>query len=148
MSYRRFAEDTSVPVERSTAALEEMLRRAGCLSFARGTHPGQAVVEFAMKDRRIRLRMKLPAVLATQTSGQRARAEQEHRRLWRALLLVVKAKLEGVRSGIETFEEAFLPHIVMPDGKTMAELVIPQIAVAYKSGKMPPLLPGLGETGQ
>ena len=59
-----------------------------------------------------------------------------------ALALVVKAKLEAVQSGIVGFEDEFMAHIVMPDGKTVAEHARPLIASAYETGKVPALLPG------
>lgn len=68
--------------------------------------------------------------------------DQEKRRKWRALSLAIKAKLESVRSGIATFEEEFLPHIVMPDGRRVIEWVAPQIEAAYQTGKMPLLTGG------
>jgi hypothetical protein len=80
-------------------------------------------------------------------SAERRRAEmidQETRRRWRSLALVVKAKLEAVSTGIMTFETEFLAHIVMPDGATVAEHVIPKIEEAYATGKFPALMSGLG----
>ena len=71
------------------------------------------------------------------------RHEQEVRRLWRSLVLTIKAKLECVESGIETFEHAFMANIVLPDGRTVAEHVAPGIAEAYRTGKVPLML-GMG----
>jgi hypothetical protein len=53
--------------------------------------------------------------------------------------LVVKAKLQSVESGIESFEEAFLLLIVVPNG----QLAIPQFHSAYERQEMPPMLPGV-----
>ena len=53
---------------------------------------------------------------------------------------MIKAKLEAVASDISTFESEFLAHIVLPNNKTVADTLLPQIADAYKNGKMPPLL--------
>jgi len=66
--------------------------------------------------------------------------EQAVKQRWRALALVIKAKLEAVESGITEFEDEFMAHIVLPDGTTMGAWARPQIAQAYDSGKMPPLL--------
>jgi hypothetical protein len=55
--------------------------------------------------------------------------------------LVIKAKLEAVASGITTFEDEFLAHIVMPDGQTVATHIKPRIAQAYETGSMQALLP-------
>ena len=63
------------------------------------------------------------------------------RQRWRALALVIKAKLEAVETGITGFDEEFLAHVVMPDGKTVGDHLLPQVDAAYKSGKMPALLP-------
>ncbi len=59
----------------------------------------------------------------------------------RWLALVIKAKLEAVESGITMFEEEFLAHIVLPDGKTAGEHVIPAIESSYQTGKVKALLP-------
>jgi hypothetical protein len=64
---------------------------------------------------------------------------------WRALFLVIKAKLEAIDVGILTIEEAFLADTVLPDRHTVAEVMLPQIEGAYTSGTMPPLLPYFGE---
>ncbi len=74
--------------------------------------------------------------------------EQACRQRWRALALVVKAKLEAVESGISTFEEEFLANIMLPNNQTVGQYVLPQVEIAYETGQMPALLPGLGETGK
>ncbi len=56
---------------------------------------------------------------------------------WRALVLVLKGKLESVESGIATFEEEFMPFIVMPNDQTLGAILVPMIEQSYASGKMP-----------
>ena len=58
----------------------------------------------------------------------------------RALALTIKAKLEAVECGITIFDEEFLAHIVLPNGRTMGELYVPQIEHVYETKEMPPLL--------
>lgn len=53
---------------------------------------------------------------------ERAR-EQSRRQSWRALLPLIKAKLEGVGSGITTLDEEFLPDIYLPHGQTVGEFI-------------------------
>lgn len=65
------------------------------------------------------------------------------RQRWRALALVIKAKLEAIESGITTVDAEFLAHLVLPDGRTYGEFALPQIDEVYRSGAMPPLLPGV-----
>jgi hypothetical protein len=68
--------------------------------------------------------------------------EQATKQKWRALALGIKAKLEFIESGISTFEQEFLGHILLPDGKTFGEWALPQIDEIYKTRKIPALMPG------
>lgn len=136
----RYAENTTVTPERSQEEISGLLRRYGCSGFAYGWEPGKAMVTAAAHDRTIRFVLTLPTDpkdfartgSRTRTPEQRQKAlEAETRRLWRCLALAIKAKLEVVESGIETFEQAFLANIVLPSGQTVGDTVRPEIAKAY-----------------
>lgn len=131
-----YANETKVPVQQTRQEIERVLNRYGATGFAYGSQPGRAMIMFETMDRRIRFVLPLvpPATL------NEKQASQFERSRWRGLLLSIKAKLEAVESGIETFDEAFLSHVVMPNGKTMAEHLIPYLEDGYSRGKMPPLL--------
>jgi hypothetical protein len=118
-----YAEQTKVPVQVTQAEIEKLARRYGAKGFASAIDwkANRAQVEFALEKRRVRFSMTLPDENAMQ--AQRAR--------WRALLLVIKAKLEAVERGIETFDEAFLAHIVTKDGRTYGEIHLPQLEYAH-----------------
>lgn len=148
----RYAENTQVPSDRSRAEIERTLGRYGASGFMYGWQEGYAVVAFEMMGRRIRFDLPMPDRQSTQftqteTGRERSAAqaekayEQAVRQGWRALHLVIKAKLEAVESGITEFEEEFLAHIVLPDGQTVGRWMLPQVQEAYESGKMPALLP-------
>ena len=132
-----YAERTRVNVDQTKIEIEKTLKRYGAKRFAFLDEEGRAVIMFEAHERRVRFDLSL-------VEGDRERDVVERRRRWRALLLCIKAKLESVLSNIETFEEAFLAHVVMPDGKTVAQHALEPIAVAYQGGKMQPLLPGPG----
>lgn len=171
-----YAENTSVPVERSRAMIEHELRRYGADQFVSGWDGDRgAVIQFRARDRHVKVVLHLPRkdrpefvclpnklkehqarVKQAEARGQTAPLpfenwcrkppqilaawEQEVRRLWRALHLTVKARLESVASGIESFERAFLDWIVLPDGRTIGDVIAPQIEEAYQTGRMPPML--------
>lgn len=153
----RYAENTQVPSEKSRAEIERDLRRHGATAFTYGWDKAEAVVMFEISDRRILFRLPMPdrnerRFTHTPAKGQRrsddaieAAYEQGIRQRWRALALVIKAKLEAVEAGIVTLETEFLAHIVLPDGSTVGEHAIPNIAIAYESGGMPALMPGRGD---
>lgn len=129
-----YAIQTKVPIQQTKAEIERVLEKYKASGTMMATAPDRAMLVFEMADRRVRFDLPLPAKLT----------DQQRRSHWRALLLTIKAKLESVATGIETFEEAFLAHIVLPDGGTVLQHARPRIEQAYKNPDhpMPPLLPG------
>jgi hypothetical protein len=130
----RFAVDTKVPVSQTRAEIEATLTKFGATSFAFATQPNKATIMFQSNSRHVRFDLPLPK------DTSEARTAKLHREKWRALFLAIKAKLVSVETGIETFEEAFMSHIVLADGATVGDRVKPAIAAEYKSGKAMPLL--------
>ena len=51
--------------------------------------------------------------------------EEACRQRCRALLLIIRAKLEAVESGITTLEIEFLANILLPDGGTVGQWLSP-----------------------
>jgi hypothetical protein len=127
----KFAEGTSTPVEKTRAEIEATLSRFGADAFNNGFEPGRAWVMFRAKGRWIKLMMTLPDpakfALTPSTGKYRTPKSQqeavaaENRRLWRCLLLLVKAKLAAVSDGIVEFDQEFMPHIVTETGQTVYE---------------------------
>ena len=142
-----FAEGTTVTPERSQMEIAALIRKYGASSFATGWDGPRAVVTFVAHERTIRFDLVLPDNWRdyTATPGGRVRKqpdaeramEAEIRRRWRALALAIKAKLEVIDTGISTFEQEFLPYTVMPDGRTVAESIMPAVDRAIESGAMP-----------
>jgi hypothetical protein len=156
-----YAVDTSVPVDRSKAEIERLLVRYGADHFASGWRGNLATVGFRIQERLVRFDLPLPSLDEKRFTHAPARYSysrprprpaaavqklhaQAQRSAWRALALVIKAKLEAVESGITTFESEFLAHIVLPGGRTVGETISPEIAAAYAGGKAPRLLLAAG----
>ena len=147
----KFAENTSVSVSKSRMEIDELVTKAGAknvLTMLLGD--GRACVMFTMADRNVKFTMPMPAKSSFAekkdprytwrtkrlTAEQQQKAwEQACRSGWRALLLTIKAKLISVDSKVETFEEAFMPHIVVvtEDGAAVrfGELAARTIAQSY-----------------
>lgn len=142
----KFAATTKVPVDQSRGEIDKTLQRYGATKVAYMSEDSRAIVMFEAKERRIRFDLPLLAKKAGENDATRKTREQDTRRRWRALLLCIKSKLESVESGIETFEEAFMSHVVMPDGQTVGAHLTPAIAAAYKDQVMVPLLPPPSKT--
>lgn len=154
----QYASKTTVTVDRSKQEIEAVLRRYGATAFGHMWNEDGAAVLFEIAGRRVTMRLPLPDPNAHQfrftaqnrPRSQASRAEaydQAVRQRWRALVLIVKAKLEAVESGITTVEREFLADVTLPDGRTVGDWAAPQLEQAYGNGNMPALLPGVGGHG-
>lgn len=150
----QYAKETDVSCAKSEADIKNILRRYGTgqTVFADDDDKGKSMVGFVMHGRQVRFILPLPKreeFRTTPTGRDRAPKSQDEaweqacRQRWRALLLVIKAKLEATECGISTFESEFMANIVLPDNRTVGEFMLPQIAEAYDNGKMPAMLPML-----
>jgi hypothetical protein len=124
----QFAARTRVSPASTRVEIERTVKRYGATGFSSGWQGTSVRIEFLCRDRHIRMTMTEPE------------RPQSQRQKWRALLLLVKAKLEAVDANISTFEEAFLADIVMPDGRTVYETTRGPIKLAYEGGPAPALL--------
>jgi hypothetical protein len=149
----RYAQNTSVPADRSRAEIDKILTRYGASGFGYSWERREvpinpvpvygpkteqrdfAAIVFQFKERRVRLDVPMPTA---REAGTAERAERATRQRWRALLLVIKAKLEAVESGISTLEQEFLAHVVTESGRTIGEIIIPQISEAVRAGRLLP----------
>lgn len=150
-----YAENTTVSSDQSRAEIERTLARYGATGFMYGWEQDQAMIAFKTHARQVRFMLPLPGRddrefthtpekgLKRSPAQSEKAYEQAVRQRWRALSLVIKAKLEAVEAGIAEFEDEFMANIVLPDGSTVSEFMRPQIETAYQSGRMPALLPDL-----
>lgn len=147
----RYAVNTSVPVDRSRAEIERALARYGATGFGYSWERREvaisptpvygpktelreyAMLGFAVKDRQVRLNIPMPTV---RECGSEAKQAAATRQRWRAVLLVIKAKLEAVESRISTLEAEFLANIVINDGRTIGEAILPRLSDAIVAGRL------------
>lgn len=125
-------ESTSVPVERSQSEIRKLLVGHQVAQLAFGEErddTGQRWAAVTFRHGAYAVRMKVPLKLVDERTVaakyQRARAktreeirdtlyEQEERRIWRVLAWGLKARMVAVDEEVETFEQAFLPHLLDP----------------------------------
>ncbi|HEY3493797.1 MAG TPA: hypothetical protein VGK73_03890 [Polyangiaceae bacterium] len=138
---RRFAQGTSVDVGKTRVEIERVLVQHSATQYIVGNDVTKrsGFVHFALGGRQYRI------VLPPRESAKR-NEEQVMREQWRSMLLLLKAKLEIVASGMVTMEQEFLAYIVLPDGSRVGDVIEPKLQQAYKTGSMPALLPEWKET--
>jgi hypothetical protein len=140
-----YAEQTKVPFEQSVMEIMKMIRRAGAEQVGQMEDTRFFAVQFTLGERMIRFRVPFPTVddmpdrdgygRALPPSKRAEKLGQAKRQKGRALMLVIKAKLESVESGVETIEQAFLANVVMADGLTVYERIAEPIAIEYAAGR-------------
>lgn len=152
---------TTVPVERSQAEIRKLLTDYGCSRFAFGEETDSAsvrwaAVSFAHAGHAVRMRVPHKPLdeKALQAKARRARTqtfddfqsaaiEQEAKRIWRVMAWNLKARLVAVEEGVETFEEAFLAHLVDErTGRTIFQQLVEDGRVELVAPLRPALLPG------
>ncbi len=129
----QFALKTDVPVSRTKVHLEQLVRQkygASRFGILEGDDQVQVVFSIDKPPRTVRFFVKLPSKLDRHGYARVQReVEQETRSTWRALLLLVKGKLEGVARGVVEFDEEFFAHIVTENGATVFE--------RFQAGELP-----------
>lgn len=132
----KFAAKTTVSAAKTQVDIQLLLKMHKATDVATGEKGESAVVTFKVNQRRFRMNFAYPEVQTFARTGgravrtpaqQKAARDQEIRRLWRALFLIIKGKLEALESGIVTLEEEFLPYIVTEDGQTLYERIKPRL---------------------
>lgn len=150
----QYAANTEVPADRSRAEIERLLDRYGATAFWYGWDRdlNAAMIAFEVEGRRIRIKVPMPQreqFAATPTGRKRVASsidkewEQGKRQRWRALALIINAKLEAIQSGISTIEAEFLAHTLLPNNQTVGDWLGPQIEYVYRTQQMPTMLPGV-----
>jgi hypothetical protein len=151
-----YAAKTDIPLMRSIADLERLVRSAGFGNFVQGIADDRIVAAFSSPEGR-QVRFVVPVrepgpelvehmrKVAALAKGRRPTTpieawEQHRRQLGRALFLTVKAKIECIEAGIETFEDAFMSQLALPDGRTVGSMVKAEMRQLYASGATPPRL--------
>ena len=151
----RYAEKTSVSAHRSIEEIDRILKRYGATQFITGRDDEghKAIISFRISNIAYKLEIPIPdkSEFAFSGTGYRKRKrtplqieqawEQAYRQRWRAMALVIKAKLEATTAGISSIEQEFMPNIMLPGNITVKDYLIPQLNQSLESGKLPLALP-------
>ncbi|MDO4244540.1 MAG: hypothetical protein Q4C89_00765 [Deinococcus sp.] len=131
MTTPRYATDTKVSVSSSQAELRKLFGKYGITSFGFAEQPGGAMLAFQAGGYSHRIFMPVRgeddgafAYAGTRrrdAKGRRAAAAQEERARWRALVLMVKAKLEYAAILSQSVESAFIEYRILASGRTVQE---------------------------
>lgn len=153
----QFASNTAVSPEKTQNDIRETLRKYGAGRFGIMEEDTKAHVMFEFNNLMIQLTVGLPdksEFMKTEAGRSRKKSaadeayKQAIRQRWRALLLAIKAKLEAIECGISTIEKEFMAFVIMPDGRSLGDHLIPKLKEISTTGKMPRLLTFSGNQGE
>ena len=163
---RPYAAGTSVAAEKTKAEIDTLLSKHGASQRAvmADDSNGRAVIAFVINDRHYRLDVPMPKPGELPDPKKRSweqkvdmprgwdswlterrlqwvkhELDQRARERWRAVLMMLKAKLELVRIGVSTVEREFLADMVVGK-RTVGQMVEEQIDQVL-AGHTPRLLP-------
>lgn len=140
-----YAANTEVSSDKSRLEIERTLARYGATHFGYMSEPGRALIAFRKNERQVRFVVPLPdrnshdftrtptGKVATASAAE-SKYEQAIRQRWRALALVVKAKLEAVEAGIAEFDQEFYAYTLLPSGRTVYEETAEQVSDMIATG--------------
>jgi hypothetical protein len=135
MTPRSPYEDTSVPVGRSQERIRELLRRFGArqLAFAEelgdnGDRTMLAVRFLYLTEAGVSTFVRITFhPLPEEHEGKWKDANQRERQAWRGLVHYLEGTLKATEFGLMRFEELVLAWIETPDGRTVAEHLVPML---------------------
>jgi hypothetical protein len=134
----------SLPYENSTAKdplseLQRVLDKFGCQMFgtAKDNERGVTIVQFKWRGRNISIEASWKGYAAAWLKAhpysygmQRTKEEHHQRALQQAQVSVgcvlrdwVKGQVTAIECGVMSFEAAFMPHMLLPDGRRLIEAV-------------------------
>lgn len=143
----KYAEGTTVSVGRSRDELERTLERFGAngQSWMRDDEKGITTMAFRRRGKTYMFTIAVPPLADfVKTPSKRYSRSQEDakvhqdaelRRRFRSLANYIKALLDATDTGIIKAEEALLPYLVLPGGKTFYEEVVAGRQISLPPGE-------------
>lgn len=136
----RYAEGTTVPVEKSRAEMVGTLGRFGVRKFGWDMQDDADILMFEITGKSYRMAILRPSpddVPYNPRVDKKILLEREWMRRWRANATMLKMRLEFAESGDSTAEVELLPYLLLRDGTTLGQAVlgdkIPLMLAAGKS---------------
>ena len=133
-------ESTEVSVIKSQTKLRELLLRNGATGIAIVSQPPQEGFQAMVKIDDATYTIRLSCYCKQKSSIPAT--EQEERRVWRVLFHHMKAIFEASSSGVMEFKQMVMPYIVTKDGRTIGEIILPQLDKAVTTN--PAIMLGMG----
>lgn len=136
-SYKNYS-GTTIKPEKTQMDISAELSRYGITSVQQTQTDNFFSVAFQVtvdeSEKPITIRIDVPYI---QAEDYEDRIGWKNKRVkYRALFYYIKSLLIAWDDGLKTFAEIFMPHIVLPGGKTVSQDLLPKYAMAIESGQI------------
>ncbi|MCA4133382.1 hypothetical protein [Arthrobacter sp. M4] len=129
-----YVRGASITASASQAEIQDMLSDFGAVGLRCIREDGRATIAFRSGGQQFRMILVLPRSadeeLQKRSTGHALKTPQETaRQRWRALSVLIRAKLDAVASGIVSFDQEFMAYRLPPhefeDGRTSPDTQAP-----------------------
>ena len=136
-SYTNY-KNTAIRPEKSQADITRELNRYGIYEVQHTNQKDRFSVAFRaeLDEVSIPLMIRIDVPYSRQTDTEDNKGWKRQRVLYRVLYYYLKALLGTWDNGLKTFTEIFMPHLVMPNGGTIEQNLLPKLKKAITSGEM------------
>jgi len=147
-TYRNYS-STTIRAENTQADISRELAKYGIQSVQHTSMPGGFSVAFQAEvqevNRPITIRIDIP--------WNQEKDKEDHygwrdkRIKYRVLFYYIKSLLTAWDNGLKAFTDIFMPHIVLPGGRTVSQDLLPKYTMAIESGEIGDIkfLPGVDQ---
>ncbi len=144
-SYKNYS-NTTVRVENTQAEITRELARYGIYMVQHTQTNNVFAIAFQVELEGAKKPVTIRIDVPYQRDGDKEDkfGWREQRRKYRALFYYVKNLLIAWDNGLKAFMDIFMPHIVLPGGRTISQDLLPKYQIAIDKGEISnvPLLTG------
>lgn len=116
-------ETTTVPVWQTQGEIRKLLEKNGGTGVAFISHPPTEGFESMMPIDGVTYRIRIRADVHTDSRDP----ERDMKRIWRVFFYHLKSVFEASNSGVMEFRQMMMPYIVVKDGRTIGDHILPQL---------------------
>lgn len=130
--------NTNIRPEKSQADITRELNRYGIYEVQHTDQKGNFSVAFKieLEEVSIPLGVRIDVPYNKEKDTEDNIGWKRQRVLYRTLFYYIKALLNTWDNGLKTFTEIFMPHLILPSGGTVEQMLLPKLQKAITDGKM------------
>ena len=136
-NYKNY-QNTTIAPEKSQADITKILRKYSIYEVQHTNQKESFSVAFKVElpEISIPLMIRIDVPYSQKDDKYDKNGYKKQRILYRSLFYYVKALLNAWDNGLKTFTEIFMPHLVLPNGRTIEQTLLPQLQKAIAENKI------------